>query len=371
MYTLVALLSLLATGAFVHGFVLRRRRYVVAFAVLLVLLLYTHTWSLFFAFGALVALLVHAREADDRRALLVDGALAFGAAAIAFLPWLPTLLFQAAHTGAPWSRPPSPGGLLGGPTALLNGNGSAVALLLAAGAGLAGLLRTRNVRQRDAAVAILALTVAAVVAAWIASQVSPAWANRYLAIVLGPLLLLGSAGLARAGRLGAVALALVVVFWVTYRAGDSKSNVREVAALVENHVQPGDLVVTTHPEQIAVLHYYLPPGLRYATTLGPVEDPRVMDWRDAMERLGRADPVVLEDRLVRSLDPGQRLLFVRPLIRNDGGWQADWTGLVRDRTYAWRDLVRGDARLREIAEVPIVDYEVFKGIQAVLYERVT
>ena len=60
---------------------------------------------------------------------------------------------------------------------------------------------------------------------------------------------------------------------------------REVAEAIAPSLHPGDLVVSTQPEQIPVLHYYLPDGLRYATLWGPVDDLGVTDWRDGVAHL--------------------------------------------------------------------------------------
>ena len=51
MYELMGLLGILATTAFIHGFVYRRRRYVVMFAVCEALMLYTHAWGIFYGAG--------------------------------------------------------------------------------------------------------------------------------------------------------------------------------------------------------------------------------------------------------------------------------------------------------------------------------
>nr|MDQ3640403.1 glycosyltransferase family 39 protein [Actinomycetota bacterium] len=105
MYTLVALLGLVATATFLHAFVYRRRRHLSAFAVSLTLLLYTHNWALFLTLGAGIALLgcivLAPREARGR--ILFDGILAFGGAAVMYAPWVPTLAYQLAHTGAPFT----------------------------------------------------------------------------------------------------------------------------------------------------------------------------------------------------------------------------------------------------------------------------
>ena len=51
MYSLMALLGLLATAGFIHGFIFRRRRYLILFAVCQTLMLYTHAWGIFFGVG--------------------------------------------------------------------------------------------------------------------------------------------------------------------------------------------------------------------------------------------------------------------------------------------------------------------------------
>ena len=111
MYSLVVLLSFLATALFLRAYTVDERparRWPVLFGLALAIALYTHNWALFLGasmFVVWLALLVLA-PAAERRARLRDGALGFGSTALLYLPWVPTLLFQAAHTGAPWSRKP-------------------------------------------------------------------------------------------------------------------------------------------------------------------------------------------------------------------------------------------------------------------------
>ncbi len=54
-------------------------------------------------------------------------------AALLYLPWLPTLLFQAAHTGAPWSRKPDYEQLTMEATHRLLGHTAWLVLVVAAG----------------------------------------------------------------------------------------------------------------------------------------------------------------------------------------------------------------------------------------------
>src|SRR3954467_1808439 len=72
MYALMIVLSLLLTGAFLHVFVYRNRRYLPMFAVVLAAMLYTHNWGLFVSAGALVALGLIFLMEEDRRPLVRD-----------------------------------------------------------------------------------------------------------------------------------------------------------------------------------------------------------------------------------------------------------------------------------------------------------
>ena len=372
MYTLVALLSVLATGCFLHAFVLGRRRYVAAFALLFVLLLYAHNWSLFFAAGVAAAGAVAWRASPDRRRVLLDAVAVSSVAALCFAPWIPSLAFQAAHTGAPWSTTPSVTGLLQAPAVVLSGSGAVVALLLGAGTGLATILRRDATAERLLVVATIVVAAVTIVAGWAASQFAPAWSNRYLAVIVGPVLLLGATGLARAGRIGVVALALVVVLWASDTASPRKSNVRDVAAGVARVVERGDLVVSTQPEQTAVVRYYLGDGLRYATPLGETRDPSVMDWRDALERLERATPERTLEPLLDRQRAGDRVVIVSPVFHEEDDWEAPWTSLVRERSREWARALGTDPRyVRDVSLAPSDENarRFFKPVRGDVYVR--
>src|SRR6185436_2884840 len=204
-------------------------------AASLALLMYSHNWGLFLAVGTGVAFLLLLGGDPDKRGMLRDAVLAYGAVAILYLPWVPSLLFQAKHTGAPWSEAPVPADALGGVVSLLGGPPSAMAFALAAGSGLAGLLvapRLRGPKAR-AVLALLTMGIVALAIAWLTSQVSPAWATRYLSVLIGPLLLLGAGGLSRAGPLGIVVVVALVIFWSNPRthALNSKSNAHTATVL--------------------------------------------------------------------------------------------------------------------------------------------
>ncbi len=139
MYELMGLLGLLATAAFIHAFVYRRRKYLILFAVCEALMLYTHAWGMFFGAGAAIALVPTYLVGDDRRALIRDAVMAFAGAGILFLPWLPNFVYQATHTGAPWAPPPRFGAPVLISRDLMGGDRVTVALVFAAILGFAPL----------------------------------------------------------------------------------------------------------------------------------------------------------------------------------------------------------------------------------------
>jgi hypothetical protein len=374
MYSLMALLGLLTAAFLAHAYVFGGRRYIPLFAVGLAAMLYTHGWGLFFAVGAVITMLPLWRRAVDRRAFLRDALLGFGGAALLFAPWLPTLLFQAAHTGAPWGHAPRFGVVIQLSRGLLGGDRAAVGLLLAAGVGIAGVFsKRRSLTEAGTLRSLLLLLVATLAVAWVMSQLSPAWTVRYFAAVLGPLLLLAAAGLARAERLGLVALALVAIFWINPKSYTSsyKSDVRDIAATLNSQLRPGDLVVVGQPEQVPVVNYYMAPNLRYANPIGPVADPRYMNWADALPRIKRANPARTLAPLVASLRPGQHLVLVRPITDGIYNWTAPWTLLVRRRSAQWSQLLATDKSLKRTAVAPpFYKTAATVGNSAVLYTKI-
>jgi hypothetical protein len=353
MYALLALLSLVASAAFARAFAWRSRGWAVAYAVVLALMLYTHNWALFFGTACGLVWLYLLWRSDERRETLILGAIAFGGALALYLPWIPTTLYQAAHTGAPWSESPTVIALLGTPVTML-GQFASVALLLAAGAGLVVLVRRPG---RSPVAWLLAIALLTVTLAWLSSQLSPAWANRYLTVAAAPLLLAVAAGLGHAGRLGIAGLIVAALLGIGDAAPDDKSNVRDVARTIAPSLRPGDLVVATQPEQVPVLAYYLPEGVRFATLTGEVSDTGVADWRDGTERLGAASPQRDLAPLLDELEPGQRVALVTPIFADIRRWQAPWTEQVRLKSGEWRQHISNDSRFAVSAVEPALPIE--------------
>lgn len=373
MYALLSLLGIAATAAFLHAFVYGRRAYLPVFSVLLALMLYTHNWGLFFAAGAAIAWLGLLRDRAERPGLLRDGLLSFGATGLLYVPWLPTLAFQVAHTGAPWSNKPRFGVPIQLAKGLLGGAGPAIALLLGGGLGLRALGASEDRPERRAAVALVAMAFVTLLIAWVLSQISPAWNVRYFGAVLGPVLLLAALGLSRAGALGIAALACAAVLSLrpmSY-ALQNKSNVRDAAAQVKADLRPGDLLIAGQPEQLPLVHYYLPGPYRWATTMGPAKDPRIMDWRDAVDHLDAARPATALEPLVARVPVGGHVLLVRPVTYGTKNWRPRWTTLVRRRSAQWGRALSSDPRFRLTTIAPtFLKRASVVGDALLLYTRV-
>jgi mannosyltransferase len=380
MYTLVFLLALVATGAFLRAFVHGRRRYVPLFSGALAALLYTHNWSFFYAAAAGLALLPCLAVPGTRRRVLVDAVLAFGGAALLFAPWVPNLLYQTAHTGAPWSHAPVWRSLTRSLGRMLGGRAPETLLVVTALGGLGTLWAGSSVSPsaapsaaRRAAAALLVLALGTLVMGWEYSRVgTPAWALRYLVIVLAPLLVVGSAGLSRLRGLGWLAIAATgALFWwgiphVT--SLQNKSNVKAFSARIAPHLPRHTLVFSTQPEQVPVLNYYLRRhDLRYATPLGRVKDVGVMDWRDAMTRLRRARYGRRLAPLVRALAPGQELLFVRAVFHKA---DAPWTRTIRRLTREWGRALDAQPSLRRVRSLRAHRSGNRATVAMVLYRKV-
>jgi hypothetical protein len=213
-----------------------------------------------------------------------------------------------------------------------------------------------------------------VVLAWLSSQFSPAWTMRYFAVVLGPVLLVGSRGLARADRRGLAALAVILFLWAGFSVRDDKENARQITAGVSRFMHPGELVVSTHPEQVPVLRYYLGDGYRFATTMGPVPDARIFDWRHAVARLRASNMKARIDQTIASVRPGAEFVVVAPVFRDYRAWNATWTHLVWEKSTAYTSALQQDPRVRLLQHVSTNEialrHNYFKPLQAFVYRRV-
>jgi hypothetical protein len=247
------------------------------------------------------------------------------------------------------------------------------ALLLVAGAGLVAIVWRGSAAQRRAALAVVVVAACTLCTAWAWSHFhAPAWALRYLVTVLAPLVIATAAGLGRLPILGAATLAVVALLaWhgkPSPRTLEHKSDVSAVARTLAPSLPRGTTVFSAQPEQVPNLLYYLPSGMRYLTPLGPVRDPGVMDWRDAMKRLrvARYERVLLS--AVQRMRPHARLLLVLPHFSHPN---APWTVLIRHISRDWNRSLRASGLLRTVQTVQPPHGSSRSTVSATLFERTT
>ena len=96
--------------------------------------MYTHNWGLFLALGCSSGCPCW-YVSEDRRPLRARRPARLRRRGLLYLPWLPTLLHQIKHTGAPWLNSPNFGAPVQISKALLGGGTPTVALCSRAAPG--------------------------------------------------------------------------------------------------------------------------------------------------------------------------------------------------------------------------------------------
>jgi mannosyltransferase len=261
-------------------------------------LLLTHYWSLYLLFVVGVTFVVLARRPDSpARDGARRGLVAMAVGSLVFVPWLPTFLYQARHTGTPWGAAGrlrsmvdtvfhfsggywDPGLLLGMLTYVL----IALALL---GRAVDGRRIELDLRTRPGARHLAVVGFGTLAVAIVATVVGhSAFAVRYASVMFPMVVLLAAAGtgvlLDPRIRHAALALAVICGFWAAAPNvfGDRTSAAR-VAAALEAGVQPGD-VVAYCPDQLGPsVSRLLPadfPGTQL--TFPRATAPQLVDWVD-------------------------------------------------------------------------------------------
>ena len=354
MYTLVVLLSLVGVTLAWRAFRDRRLLDAAGAALTYAALLYTHDWAIYLTGGTGLVLLWLAWSRGDRR--LAAWVLAGGATAlILWLPWLPSFVYQANNTAAPWAVQPGIGDFFADPSTALAGTiGFIVVPLLVIGVWLG----RRDVAAGDRLVAgaVGTMALATTVAGFLGAEIEPSWTVRYLAVIVGPYLI-AAAGALSAGRTGRRVLWAAcgaLVLWAVIgqllpnpNARYAKSNVAAIAAAVSSRMHAGDAVIVTQTEQLAVAYHYLPGGLHYMSPTGPVSDPRVVDWRDIVSRLQHASPCAALGPTLNSLPVGATVLEINP-VRKLGATGSAWSRAVNGQVIADNSFLRRDPALTAV-----------------------
>jgi mannosyltransferase len=391
MYALAGLLALVALTAFVKGLQAPvpgprtpgigwrtwllvddpARWWMALAAVASIALLYTHNWGGFLVASlAAVGLLA---AYDSRQPARLRRTVAYLVVVVlAYLPWVPSLLWQIRYTGAPWAPRPAVldffadpvwvgvglsfpvviGGLLVAMMAIRRARlrGEPLDLSMAGGDGAT---RPAPIAEEPAAQRWRRLVRSPLATGWLAAvlvgvlgfifgQFVHSWTPRYLGVGLVPAVVLLAATFVatplgrRCVRWVALAMALTAVPVLINPSGaaDSKSNIATVDRELGANLRPGDLVITPALSEMPAIAYYLPPGLRYATPLGVLPDPMVVNWERLPSRLSAADPTTDLAGVLRSVPVGGQLLLINTLGAGDTQTPAAYKGTVQAETVA-------------------------------------
>src|SRR4051812_20982434 len=278
----------------------------VQFGAIVALLLYTQYWALYLLAVVGVLLLVlafrGAYQREARRMLL-----AMVVAGLLFLPWLPTFLFQRAHTGTPWGTAQFPGAPFGYTLRDFSGGDQQEGwLLLVAMIGLLflGLFgRATDARtieldlHTDPGARWEAIVGGATLVVGLSGNylAGGAFQSRYSAIVFPFFVVVVARGVTTLADRRVRTGVLVVVLGLGFAGGirnveTQRTQAGEVARVLRAEAKPGDVVVFC-PDQLGPdVRRIAPAGLDQVTypTFG---SPEFVDWVDYQAKLNRADPV--------------------------------------------------------------------------------
>jgi hypothetical protein len=330
MYSLVLVL-VLGGGCLLHAALQRPTvSRLIPVALCTTALMLTHYWALYLltVVGAMLLGLSFrgTLQAAARRcvaAMVVGGLL--------FVPWLPSFLFQAKHTGTPWVSPPNTGTVLSSIAIWCGGLGTAAGgvllLLLLALAVLAllgrrsesGVLLALPASRTAAALCLVSLGTLTLGIA-LAAVTSAGYAPRYSSAAFGPFLIaaaLGARALPARARTTVIAVAVAAGLWGT--VGMPLSHRRTEAPLIAQalrpQLRPGDLVVYCPDQTGPAVSRLLPTGTDQVVypTLGK---PDRIDWVDYAQRNAKASPAAFADRVLARtsgtiwmVSAGQHLTF--------------------------------------------------------------
>jgi hypothetical protein len=290
-------------------------------------LLLTHYYGLYTVAVVGAVLLWHAIRGEERAAAR-RSLVAMVAGSLLFLPWVPILLYQSAHTGAPWGD--SGSGLrtvldtLGN---LVNGyrNAGPVPVLLAeALIALAVFGRAVGRRRfeidlggREPARTLALVTFGSLLLAVVASQVTgQAYAPRYASVVFPGVVLLIALGVASFGdaRLRAAALtvmALIGVVGIRPVMQYERTQAATIARHLRASAQPGD-VVAYCPDQLGPsVSRLLPASLGLTQLTYPkAEGPQFVDWVDYATTIRHTPVIPFGQMLLDRAGPGHSVWLV-------------------------------------------------------------
>jgi len=340
-YSLQILLALLGWLALCRAMERPSLARLAAVAAVTGLLLYCQYWSIYLIAVVGAGLVWRAARADTRAARQTARSIivAIVAGGITFLPWLPTFLYQAEHTGTPWGERVLPtAGLSYAAIEFAGGqrHSEAYALLvpLLVLALLAIFGRAVDARRveldlgtrpgvRLQAAVLLAALLLGLFASYAADTT---FAGRYAAGLFPLFVVVVAFGFIvfADARLRYGALALVAVMGLVggvRNLVENRTQAGQVAAVIAAEAEPGDVVLYC-PDQVGPDVSRLledEPGLDQLT-FPDGSGPEFVDWVDYQDRVDRADPGAFAAEVLERTGTDDTVWFVvAPGYRNFEG----------------------------------------------------
>ncbi|MHB1518256.1 MAG: glycosyltransferase family 39 protein [Acidimicrobiales bacterium] len=328
MYSLVILLSGCGMVALLRATRSPRPANLIALAATVGALLYSQYWALYLvaASGLWLAIqMAHRRfRSPDPESWknLAPAFIAMVVGCLTFLPWVPTFLYQAAHTGTPWAIPTGFGSILNMVTGFTFNQGTTANIptvwgrvLVLAYFGFSGLAlfgigrstwiveldwRTRPRARSTSFVVGVTLLLAIIGGVLAASAFSP----RYASVIFLPLIALVALGTTRflnpTARLAMVVITVAAgLYGSVQNVNTQRTQATDVAAVLNTEARPGDIVALC-PDQLGPSVYRLTKQSRRLDmiTFPRGTGPAIVDWVDYAKVVRAANPITFAQHLV-------------------------------------------------------------------------
>ena len=329
MYSLIILLVFAGFVFVSHSLETPTWQWLAGSGVATAALLWTHYWS-FWLIGSVVLLLAiriaQRRRSDrtwDRPALATMLAMLIGG--LAFLPWLPSFIFQAQHTGTPWAESFRPATLV--VTALTDFSGGPYSemqllmlysvLLLALGLFASGIdrwtLKVDLHTQPDGRVPAIVAATTVVTASIFGMITQSAFAPRYASVFFPFFVLILALGIDRfRGRItrsiviGAFLLLSLVGLLFVFQFQRSQA---EALVEVMADAAPVDAMIVACPDQLGPSIERAARGTGWEVLTYPrFESAERVDWVDYADRNALNNPEAFAAQLLDRA--GDRTIFV-------------------------------------------------------------
>ncbi len=278
-------------------------------ALITALLLYTQYWSLYLiaVVGALLVWRAWRNAELEKRRAARSAVVAIVAGGITFLPWIPTFLYQSAHTGTPWGDPIAPTASFAFAIRDFAGgeHSEAYALLVILvfltivavfGRSIDRFRLELDVRTRPGVRVEAVVWVATLLVGGAATFLAGgAFAGRYASTLYPLFALVVAYGITVFAdtRVRVVLLAIVIGFGLgggARRVFENRTQAAQVADVINARARPGDVVMYC-PDQVGpAVSRLLRGNLRVDQLTFPNGDPpELVDWVDYKERRRNAD----------------------------------------------------------------------------------